>query len=91
MSEYVSMKSITLKNKIMTPSVLDDYRAGTISYKTLQNTSSPLQDIYSNTYNYLTYPDLSQEVVNMLPQTKMTIQSNPLYRISPFILPYRKD
>ena len=55
MSEYVSVRSINLKNKLMTPAVLNAYRSGNLSYKDMQNISSPLQEIYANTYQYLLY------------------------------------
>jgi hypothetical protein len=60
MCDYVSVESINLRNKIMTSAVLQAYRSGDISYQTLNDVSSPLKEIYENTYNYLQYPSLSE-------------------------------
>lgn len=93
MCDYVSMRSINLRNQIMTPAVLDAYRSGNLSYKTMQNISSPVQEIYANTYKYLQYPNLSkdaQDLVNLVsPQTigKYTGNDDIAYRISRSILP----
>ena len=72
MSDYVSMRSITLKNEIMTPTVLSEYRSGNLSYKTMQDTSSPLQEIYKNTYQYLTFPTISPEAKSLLAPQSIT-------------------
>lgn len=66
MSDYVSMKTIKLKNDLMTPSVIKAYQNGTLDFKTLQNTFSPLAEIYANTYQYLQYPILSEEAENLV-------------------------
>ena len=70
MSEYVSMRSINLKNALMTPQVLQAYRSGTLDYSTFQTETSPLQEIYSKTYQYLDYPELSDEAKNLIALTK---------------------
>lgn len=93
MCDYVSMRSINLRNKIMTPAVLNAYRSGDLSYKTMQDTSSPVQEIYANTYQYLQYPNLSgdaQTLVSLIvPQTvgKYVGNDDVAYRVSQSILP----
>jgi len=97
MSDYVSMRSINLRNQIMTPAVLNAYRSGDLSYKTMQNTSSPVQEIYANTYKYLQYPDLSADaraMVNLVsPQTvgKYIGNDDVAYRVAQSILPRPKQ
>lgn len=96
MSDYVSMKSISLRNEIMLPEVLRAYRDGTLSYKTMQDTSSPLQEIYAKTYQYLQYPDLSENAktaMNLVipkPIGNKINNDDVLYRVSQNILPQRK-
>ena len=68
MSDYVSMRSIKLKNELMTPAVLQSYRSGNLD--TLRDNSSPLQDLYAKTYQYLNYPELSDEDRNLIALTK---------------------
>lgn len=70
MSEYVSMRSINLKNQIMLPEVLRSYRLGNLDLNTIQNTVSPLQEIYTQTYNYIDYPELSDEARNLISLVK---------------------
>lgn len=70
MSEYVSMRSIKLKNEIMLPQVLQAYRSGNLDYNTMQNTVSPLQEIYTKSYNYIDYPELSDESRNIISLVK---------------------
>lgn len=70
MSEYVSMRSINLKNQIMLPEVLRSYRSGNLDLNMLQNTVSPLQEIYTQTYNYIDYPELSDEARNLISLVK---------------------
>jgi hypothetical protein len=53
MSDYVSMKTMKLKNEIMRPQVLDKIRQGNLTLKDVQSEQSPLKVIYLNTYNYL--------------------------------------
>lgn len=65
-SEYVSMKSIQMKNKLMQPKVLDAHRSGNLNYGTLQDTVSPLQEIYVKSYQYLFYPKLSSEAQKLI-------------------------
>lgn len=96
MSDYVSMRSINLRNQIMTPAVLNAYRSGDISYKTMQNVSSPLQEIYANTYQYLQYPNLSADaqaiVALVAPQSigKYVGNDDVAYRVAQSILPKAK-
>lgn len=96
MSDYVSVKSIALKNQILMPAVLDAYRSGTLSYKTMQDTSSPLQEIYAKTYQYLQYPDLTQEAktaMNLVipkPIGNKINNDDVLYRVSQNILPQKR-
>lgn len=96
MSDYVSMRSINLRNKIMTPAVLDAYRSGNLSYKTMQDISSPVQEIYAKTYQYLTYPDLSSDAKSLIslvsPQTVGYPSSNDdiAFRVAQSILPPRR-
>lgn len=96
MCDYVSMRSINLRNQIMTPSVLNAYRSGDISYKTMQNISSPVQEIYTNTYQYLQYPNLSgdAQVIMALapPQSigKYVGNDDVAYRVAQSILPKSK-
>lgn len=93
MSDYVSMRSINLRNRIMTPAVLNDYRSGNLSYKNMQDISSPVQEIYANTYHYLQYPDLSedaQKMVNLVVPQKVGNYvgiDDVTYRVSQSILP----
>ena len=93
MSDYVSMRSLNLRNKIMTPAVLEAYRSGNLSYKTMQDTSSPIQEIYAKTYQYLTYPELSSDANSMIslvsPQPKSS-SDDVTFRVSQSILPPRK-
>lgn len=95
MCDYVSVRSINLRNQIMTPAVLNAYRSGNISYKTMQNTSSPVQEIYANTYQYLQYPNLSPEAQNLIhsinPQSTSFYQKNDdvAYRVAQSILPHK--
>ena len=73
MSEYVSMRSIQLKNQLMTPQVLQAYRSGTLNYDTVQQISSPLQEIYTNTYNYSMFPpELSDQALRLVQVTNGT-------------------
>lgn len=96
MSDYISMKSIQLKNQIMLPEVLRAYRDGTLSYKTMQDTSSPIQEIYAKTYQYLQYPDLTQEAkttMNLVipkPIGNKINNDDVLYRVSQNILPQKR-
>ena len=53
MSDYVSMQTITLKNEIMKPEILDKIRKGELTLKDVQTEESPLKLIYQNTYNYM--------------------------------------
>lgn len=70
MSDYVSMRSINLKNQIMMPAVLQAYRSGTLDIQDLQDTHSPLEEIYSKSYQYLNYPDLSEDAKNLISLVK---------------------
>lgn len=56
MSEYVSMKSIKLKNDILTPKVLAAYRSGNLTFDEINDVQEPLKEIYANTYQYLDFP-----------------------------------
>lgn len=56
MSDYVSMKSIKIKNYMMSEKMLEQYRNGNLDLSSMQNIDSPLKEIYKNTYNYLGYP-----------------------------------
>lgn len=78
MSEYVTMRSIKLKNTIMEPQVLQAYRSGNLEYKDLQTEVSPLQEIYSKTYHYLDYPDLSDEAKSIISLTKPVDVTRPV-------------
>lgn len=97
MCDYVSMRSINLRNKIMTPAVLNAYRSGDLSYKTMQDISSPVQEIYANTYQYLQYPDLSPDAKAMVsllaPQNigKYIGNDDVAYRVAQSILPRPKQ
>jgi hypothetical protein len=51
------MKEIKLRNDILTPKVLEAYRAGNLDFSTISGTDGPLKEIYKNTYQYLEYPD----------------------------------
>jgi hypothetical protein len=66
MSDYVSYGSIALKNKIMTPQVLDMYRNDTLNLSSIQGTIDPLIQIYKDTYKYIDYPDLSPPVQELI-------------------------
>jgi hypothetical protein len=79
----------------MTPSVLKAYRSGNITYQTMQNISSPVQEIYAKTYKYLQYPELSheeQKLVSVLaPKTKKYVGNEDVaYHVVQSILPTRK-
>jgi hypothetical protein len=78
MSDYVSMRSINLKNTLMTPQVLQAYRSGNLDYNTLQTEDSPLQEIYSKTYQYINYPELSDEAKNLIALTKPVDITRPI-------------
>lgn len=70
MSDYVSMRSIKLKNEILLPQVLQAYRSGNLDFNSVQTTISPLQDIYTKSYNYIDYPELSDESKNLISLVK---------------------
>lgn len=70
MSEYVSMRSIQLKNAIMLPEVLQAYRSGNLDYAAIQGTVSPLREIYLKTYDYINYPELSNDARGLIALTK---------------------
>lgn len=78
MSEYVSMRSIKLKNTIMRPDIIEKYRSGNFDYNALQDVSSPLREIYTNTYNYIDYPELSEDAKNLISLTKPVNVSIPV-------------
>ena len=78
MSEYVSMRSIQLKNTLMTPQVLQAYRSGNLDYSTFLTETSPLQEIYSKTYQYINYPELSDEAKNLIALTKPVDITRPI-------------
>lgn len=61
MSDYATIKSITIKNEILAPKIFKLVRDGNLTLSDLQETYSPLVDIYAKTYNYLTFPDVSEE------------------------------
>lgn len=68
MSDFVSMKSIQMKNKLMNPDVLRAVRDGNLTMQDLQDVKSPLQEIYQKTYAYSQYPSLSDDTQNFLSQ-----------------------
>lgn len=78
MSDYVSMRSINLKNTLMTPQVLQAYRSGTIDYTTFQTEASPLMEVYSKTYQYLNYPELSEDAKNLISLVKPVDVTKPV-------------
>jgi hypothetical protein len=53
MSDYVNMGTIMARNQIMRPEILDKVRNGELTLRDVQDTHSPLSEIYKNTYNYL--------------------------------------
>lgn len=69
MSEYATMKSITLKNSILTPQIIQAYRAGTLSMTDINNVQDPLKEIYANTYQYLDFPNTSTEAAKLIAAT----------------------
>jgi hypothetical protein len=73
MSDYVSYASITLKNKILTPDVLNAYRNGDLDLSSIQGTIDPLVQIYKDTYKYIDYPELSPQVKELV--KKSTVQT----------------
>ncbi len=77
MSDYVSVKSILLKNRIMEDKVLQDYRNGNLNLQTFQTEYSPLQLIYANTYNYLTYPEVSINEQKLVKPTNVVFSPSP--------------
>lgn len=66
MSDFVSMQSIKLKNKLMNPDVLRAVRDGNLKMQDLQDVKSPLREIYQKTYAYSQYPSLSGEAQTLL-------------------------
>jgi hypothetical protein len=81
MSEYVSMREIKLKAEIMAPEVLKAYRSGNLDFGTFQTEISPLQELYSKTYQYIDYPELSdksQNLISLVKIKKPDIQHPPL-------------
>ena len=67
MSDFVSMQSIKLKNKLMDPRVLCAVRDGNLTMQDLQDVHSPLKEIYKNTYKYSEYPtSFTPSVINMM-------------------------
>ena len=66
MSDFVSMQSIKLKNKLMNPDVLRAVRDGNLTMQDLQDVHSPLREIYQKTYAYSEYPTLSSDSMNLL-------------------------
>lgn len=67
MADYVTMGAINNKNRILQPKVLQAYRSGNLSLDALQNESSPLRDIYRDTYKYIQYPQtLSNDELRMI-------------------------
>lgn len=88
MCDYVSMRSILLKNKIMEPQVLSAYRSGNLTLQDLQTETSPLNEIYSKTYKYLDYPELSDSEKKTISLVKPTDITRPIpndYQMSNFI------
>lgn len=68
MSDFASMRSIQLRNQILTPQVLQLYRSGNLDFSNIQGTSSPLNEIYQDTYRYIDYPNLTPEAYVLLEQ-----------------------
>jgi len=72
MCDYVSMRSIQLKNAILTPKVLDLYRSGDLNLSSIQGTVDPLVEVYRDTYNYIQFPNLSEQA------QKLVMPDNPV-------------
>lgn len=68
-NDYVSMRSIQLKNNILTPRVLDLYRNDNLNLSTIQGTIDPLTEIYRDTYRYIEYPELSEPAKHLIMKT----------------------
>ena len=66
MSDYVSIRSIKLKNELMMPKVLQAYRDGELTLQDLQTETSPLKELYKKSYDYLFFPDLSEDDRNLI-------------------------
>lgn len=79
MSDFVTYSSIQLKNKILLPEVLKKYREGNLTLDALQNEQNPLNEIYRNTYGFITFPEnMSPESMSLLYQTTNTKPSPQL-------------
>ena len=83
MADYVTMRSIQLKNKILTPRVLDLYRSGDLNLSSIQGTIDPLVEVYRDTYNYIQFPELSEPAKNLVMQA-----NNVATGLQPDIQPY---
>ena len=55
MSDFITMKTIKDKNDLFTPKVIEDYKTGNLSLKTMQNTNNVFDLIYQNNYKFLNY------------------------------------
>lgn len=71
MSEYVTMEAIKVKNKIMDPTILKAVRDGNLDLQVINMQASPTSYLYQQTYNYITYPKLPEQLDELLkPQLK---------------------
>jgi len=66
MADYVTMKSIKLKNDILTPKVLAAYRSGNLTFDVINDVQEPLKEIYANTYQYLDFPVPSEDATALI-------------------------
>jgi hypothetical protein len=72
MADYVSVRSIMLKNKILTPQVLDLYRSGDLNFSNIAGTIDPLEEVYTATYSYIDFPELSTPAKNLVQKALRT-------------------
>ena len=72
MSDYASVRSIMIKNKILTPQVLDMYRAGNLNYSNIAGVINPLEEIYTATYEYIDFPELSAPAKKLVQKALQT-------------------
>ncbi len=64
MSEYLSMKSIKIKNEISAPRVI---AAGdNLTLDDIINLTDPLQEVYADSYKYLEVKDTSSQVYKLV-------------------------
>lgn len=57
MSDFCTIGELQLKADMFRPQVLNAYRSGNLSYQSMWGVSNPMQDVYLNTYKYITVPE----------------------------------